>query len=135
MDRRYPGPIHHVRSRTLAVGIAAALSMGATLVACQESSVDTGGGPLDVMLTAEPTTQSVGQSITVRAEVVGSSLAGTIVDFGDGLVDSVPAFGATTQTLTRLKTYEVPGNYTIVARAEDAVQGSKSAQVEVQINP
>ncbi len=131
MEIKQRTPLRSARFPALAAALAAAL----VLSACQESSVGTGGGPLDVTVTAEPTTQTVGQAIAIRADAVGTSLDGTILDFGDGQVDSVAAFGANTQTLTRLKTYAAPGTYIIVARAEDVTQGSKSAQVTVQVNP
>jgi len=117
------------------VVIAASLAIGAVLSACSESTIDVAGGPLSVIVTVDPITQTVGQEVTVRAEVRGTSLSGTILDFGDGEVDSIAAFGANTQTVTQMKVYQLAGTYTIVATAEDPSQGSSSDQVTVQITP
>ena len=76
-----------------------------------------------------------GEDVTVRAEVRGSTLQGTIIDYGDGQVDSFAAFGANTQTVTQTKVYDSAGSYTIVATAEDPSQGEISAEVMVLINP
>lgn len=119
----------------IAVSISASLALGAVVAACSESTIDVAGGPLSVTVTADPTTQSVGMDVAVRAEVRGTSLSGTILDFGDGQVDSFAAFGANTQTVTQMKAYDSAGTYTIVATAEDPSQGASSGQVTVQINP
>lgn len=118
-----------------AVVFSASIALGAVLSACSESTIDTFGGPLSVAVTAEPTTQTVGQEIAVRAETRGTQLEGTIIDFGDGQVDSFAAFGANTQTVTHMKAYDSAGTYTIVASAEDPGQGTVTDQVVVQINP
>ena len=119
----------------VAVGIMASLTLGAVLLACSESVVDACGGALSVVVTVDPPSQTVGQAVTVRSTANGTSLDGTIIDYGDGQVDSVGAFGACTQTVTQPKTYDSAGTYTVIATIEDLSQGSASDQVMVQINP
>ena len=118
-----------------ACAVSGALAFGAVLAACAESSIDTFGGPLSVTVTAEPNPQTVGEDVTIRAAVQGTSLEGVILDYGDGQVDSFPAFGANTQTVTQFKAYDAAGSYTVLATAEDPSQGTESAQVVVTINP
>jgi hypothetical protein len=112
-------------------GMAVACAVAA--VACSETTVETGGGPLSIELIVTPTTQTLGDSVVVRTSAQGTALAGTILDYGDGQVDSIPGANASTQGAVRGYTYQAVGTYTITATVEDVVQGSRSAQATVEI--
>jgi hypothetical protein len=102
-------------------------------VACSETTIDTGGGPLAIELFVSPTNQTVGDSVVVRTNAQGTSLAGTIIDFGDGRVDSIPGANANTQGIVTGHAYQTAGTFTIIATVEDLVQGSLSDQATVEI--
>jgi hypothetical protein len=104
----------------------------AVLVACSEISSE-GGGPVSITLTADRTTAPVGGEIVFSFEAKGTSISGVIVEYGDGVADSVVAFGAVTAAGELLHTYSGPGNYQVDGRVEDAVRGVARDQLTVTI--
>ena len=101
-------------------------------LACSESSVEV-GGTLSIQLTVTPATQTQGQPVQWQTSAAGRSLAGTVVDFGDGQVDSVAAMGAQTQALNNEKTYDSVGVFIVVAEVVDQLQGSAMDSATVEI--
>lgn len=103
--------------------------------ACSDSSVEVGGGELAITLTVTPQSVEVGDTVFVTTEAVGTNLAGTIIDYGNGRLDSLSAFGAQTQDhRVRDHFYSAAGTYTIRATVVDLSQGSRSAEATVQVS-
>ena len=93
-----------------------------------------GDGPGTFQLTVEGShTAAVGDTLVFRYEATAPSLNGIIVDYGDGIVDSVGTFGAVTATGLLPHAYSDSGTYIVRGRAEDVVLGTLSAEVTVQI--
>ena len=90
------------------------------------------GSPLSVELIG-PETGLVGDQLSVLYNVSGRSLNGIIFTWGDGATDSLGTVGAQTATGSRQHTYEMPGLFTVTARAEDAVEGVASATVSINV--
>ena len=68
-----------------------ALALTALMIvgsACLDDSI-TGTRTLTFSLSADPTSTTVGQTVTFRYEGTGTRIQGVVVDYGDGLVDSV----------------------------------------------
>ena len=59
--------------------------------ACSEVSFE-GGGPVSITLISDRTTATTGQNIAFDVEARGSILDGVIVDFGDGVADTMYAW-------------------------------------------
>ena len=109
------------------------LTVGILGSACSESSLSSGGG-LTLSISAV-TPVAVSDSLVLEYDVVGRSLLGLVIDFGDTQVDSV-AFGGSQSAGGRVRhLYDTPGQYDITARAEDATQPSTTEQLTVTINP
>lgn len=122
-----------VRSSVL-LSACAGVALGALGMACSSSTVE-GGGPLSITLTVTPLSVAVGDSIRVETQATGTLLAGTIIEFGDGRVDSINAQGAVTQGVRILDHfYSAAGTYLVRATIEDLEQGSQSATATVQVN-
>lgn len=128
--------IKRLSSTTLLVGglVAAGLALGS----CVDSSLDLPtGGDLEITLTITPGTVTAGGEVLVSASSVGTQLLGTILDYGDGFVDSIPAAGAQTQTVNCPKGYNQEGTFIIQATIQDASQGdlTRVDTLEVQAGP
>lgn len=92
-----------------------------------------GGGPLTVTLTADKTSVAAGGAVTFTYDVVGSSLVTFTLDYGDGSSSSLNPAGAQTASGHFTHTFAAPGSYKAVATAEDNAQGTKSAEVTVEV--
>jgi len=93
------------------------------VVACSDS--DPLSSVLSLTLSVTPSQVVVGDSIVVEAAATGADLAGLIIDFGDGRVDSIAALGAVTQDVRITDhSYSAAGTYQVVARVEDNIRGS-----------
>jgi len=101
--------------------------------ACLDDSI-TGVRDLAIELEVSPASAMVDDSITASWVATGSGLQGVIVDWGDGLLDSIPlgGFAVEAEQLVR-HAYAVSGTFTITARAEDQT-GFRSASATVEIN-
>lgn len=115
----------------------AALALAGALLAwaCADLSVD-GGGELAFTFTPSQTSATVGTEIQFDYDVQGTYLNGVIIDYGDGSKhDSVPTSGAQSAKGNRLYTYGAPGEYRVIGTVEDAVRGSLSREVTIEITP
>jgi hypothetical protein len=71
-------------------------------------------------LTADRTTTPTGQTVSFRYDAQGRSLAGLVVDFGDGSrPDSLSLGGAVTATGTRVHTFTQAGSFIVTGRLEE----------------
>lgn len=110
--------------------ILAAVAVGA---GCLDDSI-TGTRPLAVELSVSPTSAAVGETVTASFNATGTGLQGVILDWGDGMLDSLALSGLAVeagQDLTH--SYTVAGAYMVSARAEDQT-GARTATATVQIN-
>ena len=109
------------------VGVAAALA------AC--SSVTTSdGGPVSVELTADATTVVAGSQLPINYAASGQYLSGVIIQYGDGLLDSIPLYGAQSASGRVQHTWDSAGSYTVRAEAIDPTQGSATHQLAVTVS-
>ena len=100
---------------------------------CADGSVSV-GGPLDLSISVAGSV-AVTDSLVIEYVVMGRSLLGMTVDFNDMEIDSLFFLGAQTAGGRVPHLYAVPGQYTISARVEDAVEGSVTEEITVTINP
>lgn len=90
------------------------------------------GSPLSVELIG-PETGLVGDQLSILYNVNGRRLSGIIFSWGDGATDSLATAGAQSASGTMKHIYEMPGLFTVRARAEDAVEGVASAEVTINV--
>lgn len=102
------------------------------VAACTDVTFE-GGGPVAIQLTADRTSVPAGGSVTFTFDAKGTFLNGVIVNYGDGVEDSVPALGAQTATGSLTHAFELSGSYTVVGRAEDDATGIATAEVVIQV--
>jgi len=100
--------------------------------ACSDVTFE-GGGPVTIQLSADRTSVPAGGSVTFTFEATGTYLNGVVVDYGDGVVDSVSTLGAQTAAGSVSHSFGLPGSYTVVGRAEDGVTGTATAEVVIQV--
>ncbi len=115
----------------------AALTLAAAVLAwgCSDLSVE-GGGPLDITLTASQTSGPEGTEIEFSFDIVGTFLNGVVLDYGDAsLPDSIATSGAQSGSGRRKHIYAVAGQYEMTGTVEDAVQGTLSKQISIEITP
>ena len=100
--------------------------------ACSDVSFE-GGGPVLVTLISDRTTATTGQNIAFDVEARGSILDGVIIDYGDGVADTMYTLGAMRASRQFLHAYESAGTFAAVGTAYDAIRGQASDTVVVQI--
>lgn len=75
-------------------------------------------------LTADRTTTPTGQTVEFRYDAQGRSLAGLIIDFGDGSnPDSLSLQGAVTATGRRTHSFTQTGSFIVTGRLEELFGG------------
>ena len=117
-------------SRFRAALVIAAVAIGA---GCLDDSI-TGTRPLDVSVSVSPTSAAIGETVTARFNATGTGLQGVILDWGDGVLDSLVLSGVAVEAGQDVgHAYTIAGSYTISARAEDQT-GARTATTSVQIN-
>ena len=111
------------------------LTFGALLLAAATAACidDLDPLPLDITMTASKTTTVAADSISFVVNAQGNSLLGVDADFGDGSTTTQPTAGARTAKVTFRHAYTGVGTFQVTATVTDAVLGSKSATVQVQI--
>ena len=116
---------------TLRVGLLCAAVIGGW--GCLDDSI-TGERPLTIQLVVNPSAASVAETVTASFEATGSGIQGVILDWGDGVVDSLVLSGRVIEAASDLDhAYGVTGTFTVTAIVEDQT-GSDSASRSVQIN-
>jgi PKD repeat protein len=114
--------------RALAVVVGVAAGWG-----CLDDSI-TGERPLTIQLTVAPASALVTETVTATFEATGSGIQGVILDWGDGLVDSLVLSGRVVEAASDLDhIYGVSGTFTVTAIVEDQT-GTDSASRTVEIN-
>ena len=102
----------------------------ASMVAC--GLADAEEQTLSMMVTATPTTITVGSSVTISTSATGQSLFRTVVEYGDGFSDSIGTVGSEHRT-NRTHTYNLVGSQTIRATAFDALLGETFDEVTIEV--
>ena len=111
-----------------------ALLLGALLaVACTTDDPFQPG--VSISLTATPPRTGVGMDVVFEFRATGASLTRVVLDYGDGAVDSVEAFGASEASGSPTHAYAAPGTYRASASAVDAQRGTTMTAVTVTIVP
>ena len=100
--------------------------------ACLDDSI-TGSRTLAVELTMSASAVSTGETVTAIVTASGTGLQGLIIDWGDGVVDSLPLSGVVVTAESAFDyDYSTGGTYSVVATAEDqSGKSSDEATVEV----
>lgn len=111
-----------------------ALLCGATMLACSSTEI-TGARELTFSLSADRSSVPVGDSVVFTFDATGASLRGVVLEYGDGAVDSVQAFGAQTAGGRRAHTYQSAGTFVVMGRAEDATAEAATDEVTVTVMP
>ena len=73
--------------------------------------------------------------VVFEFRATGASLTRVVLDYGDGAVDSVEAFGASEASGSPTHAYAAPGTYRASASAVDAQRGTTMTAVTVTIVP
>lgn len=108
------------------------LAAGLAASGCLDDSI-TGTRPLTMAITVEPESAAVAEIVTARYSATGTGLLGVIVDWGDGVVDSVSLSGVAVSASGPVEhEYTTEGTYEIVGTAE-AQNGVLSSQATVTI--
>ena len=108
-------------------------ALGLAAVACTSTEVSF-GAPLDLQITSSSPV-SVSDSLRVNYEIVGRSLVGLSLEWGDGQVDSIGLSGAQSAGGYRSHSYAASGDYTVSAYVLDQFEGSASRELTVTIQP
>lgn len=107
------------------------LGVGLTVAACGDL-VDE-GFPTAVELSADRTTAAIAEPITFHFEAQGRRLAGVILDYGDGVQDSINTDGARTAAGERSHAYAVSGSFLVHAHALETSGDSATAVLQVEV--
>lgn len=121
--------VHHSLLVRLLVGLGA-VSLALAPVSCDDDQI---GSPLSIHLIG-PDTGIAGRKLSVLYEIKGRSLTGVIFDWDDGAVDSLTTAGAQAATGSVEHTYQAAGVFTVRAVVEDAIEGSRRAEVEIVVD-
>jgi hypothetical protein len=114
--------------------LVAGMFLTAGLWGCNEITVPD-SRPTQISLEADHLQRQVGQDFTFTYEGEGRSILGVVVLYGDGRVDSIPAFGSQTVGGRREHAYDAPGSYRVTIVMEDAGQRVVEAGVDVEVIP
>jgi hypothetical protein len=88
-----------------------------------------------VTLTLDKTTAPRTDSFRIRYEAEGRSLNRLILDYGDGVVDSLGLQGAVTATGFRFHRYQAPGQFLVSGILEELGGVSVTETVSVTVSP
>lgn len=110
--------------------------VGIAASACLDDSI-TGSRTLGVQLTTAATAVETGETLTATVSAMGTGLQGLVVDWGDGVVDSLSLTGLVVTVENDFDhDYSAEGTYSIVATAEDQTGSiSDSTTVDVTVAP
>lgn len=113
------------RALLLLAGLAAA-------TACLDESV-TGTRAVSFSMSATPTTATVGEQVTFDVNGQGTAVVAIVVDFGDGVADTLTYPAAVEVIDHTFHSYEAAGSYTAVGKLI-ASNGTRTAEVAVTVN-
>ena len=106
----------------------------ATIVATACTDELTFGGPLEIEISSNSPVITA-DSLQVDYDVVGRSLLGMVVIWGDDGLDSLVFSGAQTAGGRIRHLYDTAGVYTVRVTAVDQIEGTASQELTATINP
>ena len=107
-------------------------AMGLASSGCLDDSI-TGTRPLGVELTTTAAAVDTGETLTATVSAMGTGLQGLVLDWGDGVVDSLELTGlAVTVESDFDHDYAAAGAYAVIATAVDQT-GSVSDSTTVDV--
>ena len=109
------------------------LGVGPLVWACSSSEFMS-GGPLDLQVSSNSPV-GVGDSLEISYDVLGRSLLGLVVIWGDAERDSIAFFGAQTAGGRVKHLYPSDGSFTIMVQVEDQIDGIQSKDLAVTVDP
>lgn len=87
--------------------------------ACLDDSI-TGMRTLAVSMSTSPSAVATGETVTATVIAMGTGLQGILVDWGDGVVDSLSLSGTVVTAESAFDhDFAAAGSYTVIAVAED----------------
>lgn len=102
------------------------------VAACSDITF-TGGGPVTIQLSADKSSVPEGGTVTFTYSAKGTYLNGVVIDYGDGVADSVFTQGSQKADGVVSHEFALAGTYTVVGRAEDGATGTATAEVVIQV--
>jgi hypothetical protein len=102
------------------------------VIGCLDDSI-TGTRTLSIEITVDPTTAAVDEVVTAQYSVGGIGIFGVIVDWGDGVLDTISFAGVVEAEGPVDHQYSAAGAYDIIGTV-GAQNGVLSAQTSVVIN-
>jgi len=102
------------------------------VAACSDITF-TGGGPVTIQLSADKASVPEGGTVTFTYAAKGTYLNGVVIDYGDGVADSVFTQGSQKAEGVVSHQFALSGMYTVVGRAEDSATGTATAEVVIQV--
>jgi hypothetical protein len=88
--------------------------------------------PLGISIHVDESTKAVGEDFEFEWEGTGERLFGVIIDYGDGVVDSIQSIGGGIRLGgNAVHAFNVAGNFRVVARVEDEFLGADTSSVSV----
>jgi hypothetical protein len=100
---------------------------------CLDSGTAEVGHPFQFDLQVVEAELPLGEPHEFRLEARGRRLAGLVIDYGNGITDSIPTFGAQSASHVQGYVYPDPGTYRVRARAEEASGAVARDSVEVVV--
>ncbi|MBI4540887.1 MAG: hypothetical protein HY704_15395 [Gemmatimonadetes bacterium] len=114
----------------------ALVALALALPACRlEQELGPSDRPLIIDLSADRSTARPGEEIAFQVQASGAYLAGIIINYADGQVDSVATGGARTASVRTRHAYTKAGTYVVRAIAEELSGSNAFDDVSVQISP
>ena len=110
------------------------LVAGSLLASCLDDSI-TGTRPISFSLTADLVTVTVGNEVTFSYNATGTQMQGVILDYGDGVVDSVDVTGGNVIEAggVLMHTFTVPGAFLVRGRVETVAEVRRDS-LTIQVN-
>ncbi|MEK9501121.1 PKD domain-containing protein [Gaopeijia maritima] len=107
-------------------------AMAAVATGCLDDSI-TGERPISIDLDITPESPMVDENVRAVFSATGTGLRGVLVDWGDGVVDSLALSGLVVEAQSYMDhIYTTAGEYPVTARVEDQTS-SQSATTTVVV--
>ncbi len=116
------------------LALVAGMTLSAGLWGCNDITIPE-SRPTQITLEADHLQRPVGQEFTFTYEGEGRNILGVVLLYGDGRMDSIPAFGSQTVGGRREHAYDTPGSYRVTILMEDSGQPPVEAGVDVEVVP
>ena len=113
----------------------ALVALGAACVAAGCLSLDISvPTEISIEVTSTHTTATVGQEVTFNYDASGPSLVRVVLEYGDGIADTVGTAGATSAQGHRDHTFQAAGSYVVTGFAVGVNDAASTDNVTVTIS-